>query len=275
MSNVPRLAILIVAVCYPARVTLAADPPKAIVRVEAVVQTYETAAMGDLLADGRFAVDDAVTFRLVAPAEMADTTIRVHLWLGSVADDSPLRRPGQRCHFDFDKNLLKKDQLFRGALENLTWIGKDGVTRVAEPATTMRPVDRNLLAVIEKELARLHEDAKDETGPIFPRPSNQVAYYLLAGLAKQGILLEDLPESEQRVFDVQRRAAVRAKLISVFADVRVALIDYAVQDKAGSYLRRTAVLYVQQDGEWLKKGSGETAAAELPNSDACWNAFGF
>ena len=122
MKNTCRLVVLLGVVCPLLACSAAVDAPKGMVRVEAVVQQYEIGAMEDLFDDGRFASYDAVTLKLLAPPEMANKTIQVFVAFGSVEDDSPMRKSGQRCRFDFEKSLLKESQLFQGALENLEWI---------------------------------------------------------------------------------------------------------------------------------------------------------
>ncbi|MDA1051062.1 MAG: hypothetical protein O3C40_11375 [Planctomycetota bacterium] len=218
------------------------------------MQTYEIAAMEDLFDDGRFVSYDAVTLNILAPKEMADRTIRVYFQDGSLADDSPMRKSGQRLRFDFDKNLPRERQLFGGVLGNIQWIDATGATD-AEIDGSMRPINVDVLASLERELNRLEESAKSETRPMYPPPSTQIAYYLLAGLAERGVSLTGLSESEKRLFDVGRQGGRRNKLMSVFTDVRVALIDNWIQDKSGTYVLRTAVLYVFRKGKWAKIGS--------------------
>lgn len=57
----------------------------------------------------------------------------------------------------------------------------------------------------------------------------------LARRTGQSEPLAELPAVEQRLFDVDQRGGRSAKLVSVFTDVRVALIDDSIQDKSGSY----------------------------------------
>jgi hypothetical protein len=253
----PRLIVFFVVVCSLANNVGAAK----LVRIEAVVQKYEIAAGEDIFDDGRFVTYDAVTFKVITPMTMSDKTIRVFLASRSVADNSRWQKPGERCRFDFDKDLLKRDQLFRGALENFEWINSISGAAIKKK---MRPVDPDVLAGIEKQLARLHKNAEAETGPELSGPSSLAAYKLIADFAKQGEPIEQLSEAERRVFDVQPPGGVRAKVVAVFADVRVALIDYAIQDKAGSYLRTSAIIYVQRDGKRLKKGEGVFLVAAHP-----------
>ena len=72
MANARGPAVLFGVVVLLVNLTAAADSPKGTIRVEAVVQNYETAVMEDFFDDGRFAVYDAVTLRMVSPAEMVD-----------------------------------------------------------------------------------------------------------------------------------------------------------------------------------------------------------
>ncbi len=245
-----------------ARTTVAVRPQDP-TPCEAVVQKYEASAMHDQIEGGAFRIFDAVALKIVSPAPKAGQELRVYLEAGSLPADSALRKPGARFRFDFDFALLKQeDQLFSGALKNLE---RAGTSDAGTAERLFKAIDTVVLAKIEDELARLEKAAKEETSPRGFPPSSQTAYYLLAGLAAQGTAIEGLPESEQRLFDVERRGGVRAKLLSVFTDVRVALLDHSIQDKAGTYVRRTAVLYVQRDGKWLEKGKGAIAAPAYPD----------
>jgi len=261
MTNLSLLVVLLAVACFPATRSPAADAPQTLIRVEAVVEKYEIAAMEDAFDDGRFVTYDGVTLKLLSPEEVAPKSIRVYFRSGSIAENSPLRTAGQHCRFDFDKNLLKADQMFRGALNSFQLIDVNGEPEGGDLEKKSRPVDPDVLAAIEKELSRLDEHRKSETGPNLPRPSTQIAYYLLAGLAEQGVWLADLAEDEQGLFDIEKRGGRSSRLMSVFTDVRVALIDYVIQDKSGTYIRKTAVLYVHQEGQWTRKGNGETIVA--------------
>lgn len=99
----------------------AADAPNEQIRVEAIVQKYEIAAMEDAFDDGRFVNYDGATLKVLSPAKVAGKTIRVYVPSGAVAANSPMRNPGAQCRFNFDPNLLNQGQLFLGALENLRW----------------------------------------------------------------------------------------------------------------------------------------------------------
>jgi hypothetical protein len=114
----------------------------------------------------------------------------------------------------------------------------------------------DLLAQVEKELARLNTQAEQESGPEWPRPSTRVAYLLLTGLAVQGSLMERLPKSEQEFLGIEKGSSAQARLFEVTPDARVALIDRWVNDKAGSYLLRHATFYVRKEAKWMSKGHG-------------------
>lgn len=120
MNNVGRFFLLGI-VCLPAIRSVGADVTKGVLRAEAVVQKYEPAAMEDLFEDGGFVSYDAVMLKIVSPPQLTGKTIRVFFVSETVADNSPIRRAGERCRFDFDANLLKADLIFSGALENLQW----------------------------------------------------------------------------------------------------------------------------------------------------------
>ncbi len=240
-----------------ARTAAAVWPPDP-TACEAAVQKYETSAMWDRFEGGGFMIYDAVVFKIVSPAPKAGQEVRAYVEAGALPADSALRKPGARYRFDFDFALLKQeDQLFLGAFKNLE---REETSGAGLPQRLLGPIDTAVLARIQDELARLEKAAKEETSPGGFPPSSQTAYYLLAGLAARGTAMEGLSESEQRLFDAEGRGGVRARLISVFINVRVALLDHWIQDKAGTYLHQIAVLYVQQDGKWLENGKGALAA---------------
>lgn len=228
---------------------------------EAIVEKYEASAMRDHLEGGGFLVYDAVVFKIVSPAPKAGQEIRVYLKVGTVADDSALRKAGARYRFVFDFALLKEaEQLFSGAFKTLQRVEPNGEV-IAE--RLLRAIDPEVRAKIESELAQWEKAAKDKASADGLPPSRQTAYYLLSGLATQGCVMEGLSEPERRIFDVEQGGGVQAKLISVFADVRVALLDHEIQDKAGTYVLRTAVLYVQRDGKWIESGKGSVTAPDF------------
>jgi len=126
----------------------------------------------------------------------------------------------------------------------------------AEMARTVKTsVAFDLLAQIEKELARLNAQAEKEPGPEWPRPSARVAYLLLAGLAAQGSLL-DLPDRDRLSFGVATHGGVQGRIFEVTPDARVALVDRWIQDKSGSYVQRGAELFVRRAGKWVSTGKG-------------------
>src|SRR5262245_35480587 len=65
---------------------------------------------------------------------------------------------------------------------------------IALSATRAQPADgekkpavrADVVAVVENELTRLSNQADKEAGPNHPRPSSEVAFMLLTGLAAQG-----------------------------------------------------------------------------------------
>lgn len=60
------------------------------------------------------------------------------------------------------------------------------VTEVVAAGQKATSVRGDVLAAVEAELARLSKRAEQEAGPVHPRPSSEVAFLLLTGLAAQG-----------------------------------------------------------------------------------------
>ncbi|MEA3208425.1 MAG: hypothetical protein QOE70_1482 [Chthoniobacter sp.] len=119
-----------------------------------------------------------------------------------------------------------------------------------------------VLAQLEKEVTRLDEQAESEPGPNFPRPSAQVAYHLLAGFAARGLVVNGLPEADAIFFQVDQRGGTTSRLLSIAPGARIAMISTWMQDKAGSYDLKTAILYLLRDGKWLPKGKGSIATVD-------------
>src|SRR5436190_23783444 len=61
----------------------------------------------------------------------------------------------------------------------------------ADQKGSVRP---DVLALVEKDLARLAKQAKAEPGPDYPRPSSEVAFLLLTGLAARGAEVKQAAE---------------------------------------------------------------------------------
>jgi hypothetical protein len=123
-----------------------------------------------------------------------------------------------------------------------------------------RPVVRpEVLRKVEVELDRLAAEADRDGGPVHPRPSEEVAYLLLSGLASRGRPLE-LGDADQEALGLQ---SVRSpSLVRVAEDVRVAICDVPVQDRSGSYTLRRAHYYVREGDRWVRRYSGTTVVAE-------------
>ena len=109
---------------------------------------------------------------------------------------------------------------------------------------------------------RLSSEAKQEGGPEQPRLSTQTAYLLLAGLATQGAPMEGLTEAEQLSFGVEKRGGRQGKVFAVTDEVRVALVDFWIQDKSGTYVERRATLFVHQGSGWTSRGEGMAIGRE-------------
>lgn len=149
--------------------------------------------------------------------------------------------------------VCPKCEAAKRAMERADAAAAERLSRAMAPA---------ILARIEHELAQWEKATMEEALADGPPPSRQTAYFLLAGLAA-GRVTEGLSEQEQRFFDVGKSGGVTSKLMSVFADVRVALVAQEIQDKSGSYVLQRAVLYVQRDGKWVKGGSGSITAPSI------------
>ena len=164
MTNLRAFLVLVGIGCLAAAVSLAAESAGESIRVEAVVTKFEIGAMEDVFDDG-FVSYDGVTLRMLSPAELAGKKICVYFRTGSIARSSRLRKSGQRCRFDFDKNHLKSDQLFEGVLEDLEWLDAVAAVNGTDDEPAASPESLKTLEQIENEYSRLlplwHEERKE------------------------------------------------------------------------------------------------------------------
>jgi hypothetical protein len=137
----------------------------------------------------------------------------------------------------------------------------------ALPAVTARAwagqkptgVRAEVLAAVEEDLARLSKQAKTETGPIHPRPSSEVAFLLLTGLAGQGTEVKRPTVEDYRQLDITPSNRVKIRVFTVAEDARVVVSAEAIQDKSGYWTSRRAMLYRRQGDKWTERGGGATA----------------
>jgi hypothetical protein len=120
-------------------------------------------------------------------------------------------------------------------------------------------VRADVLAAVEAELARLSKRAEAEAGPTHPRPSTEVAYLLLAGLAAQGAEVKAPGGEEARQLGLTPGGPERVRVFAVAADARVVIRSVRVQDKAGTWTSKRATLFRRQGDKWVERGSGSTA----------------
>src|SRR5437773_7096026 len=79
-------------------------------------------------------------------------------------------------------------------------------------------VRADVLATVEGELARLSKQAEKETGPVHPRPSSEVAFLLLTGLAAQGTQVEQPAAAEFRQLGITPSNKVEMRIFTVAED---------------------------------------------------------
>jgi len=125
----------------------------------------------------------------------------------------------------------------------------------------------DVLAAVEDELVRLAKRAEAEAGPAHPRPSAEVAYLLLAGLATQGAEIKHPEAEEGRQLGVTHGGRARVRVFAVADDARVVIRTEAIQDKAGSWTSKRATFFRRQGGRWVERGSGSTALDGVPAAD--------
>jgi hypothetical protein len=125
-----------------------------------------------------------------------------------------------------------------------------------------RVLSPGVVAMLEAEVTRLESSARDEPGPNYPRPSSELAFLLLEGLAARGAAVEELTEAEQLVFSMEPRGGTKASVVSIAPDARVVLEQTWKQDKSGSYTLKTATPFGRREGKWVRVGSGTAAGAE-------------
>ena len=113
------------------------------------------------------------------------------------------------------------------------------------------PLSGEVLAKTEAMLEQLRTAAAAEPGPVVPRPSDEVAYFLLAGLAGQRREIIG-PE------DIGRPENVVHRVVELAPDARVELEERPIQDKAGSYVTLTARLLRKRGGNWIERGKGRS-----------------
>ncbi len=128
-----------------------------------------------------------------------------------------------------------------------------------EQKATVLPL---ILAAVEKELDRLSRQVKEEVGPDWPRPSSEVAFMLLAGLAAQGPPVKQFSAEDLRQLEITPTSKDTVQLFNVADGARITIVATWIQDKSGSYTRRVAVLHRLQEKKWVARGSGTTVAAK-------------
>src|SRR5436190_5643350 len=136
--------------------------------------------------------------------------------------------------------------------------------RADQKATGVRA---DVLAAVECELARLSKQAKTEAGPAQPRPSSEVAFLLLTGLAAQCTGVKQPTVEEFRQLGVTPSNKVRVQVFTAAEDARIVISAEVIQDKSGYWTSKRAMFYRRQGDKWIERGSGSTAmdGASLPD----------
>jgi hypothetical protein len=127
-----------------------------------------------------------------------------------------------------------------------------------QPKASIRPA---ILAAVEKELDSLSRRAKDEAGPDWPRPSDEVAFMLLTGLAARGSQAKQTSAEDLRQLGMTTSNRDTVQLFTLADDARVTIVSTWMQDKSGSYARKVARLHRLQGGKWIEHGSGTSVAS--------------
>jgi hypothetical protein len=134
------------------------------------------------------------------------------------------------------------------------------VTACADQQAT--GVRADVLAALQDELARLSKQAEKVPGPVHPRPSSDVAFVLLTGLAAQGTRVEQPAVEDLRELGITPSNKVEVQVFTVAEDARVVIRAEAIQDKSGYWTSKRATLYRRQGGKWVERGSGQTTAGD-------------
>jgi hypothetical protein len=141
----------------------------------------------------------------------------------------------------------------------VSWLGSPAAGDETKlPAKRASEVTPELMQRIEKELALLSAEAKKETGPIYPRKADELAYYLLAGLTVGRPEVKKLSKADEKRFGLH--AGDRKAVFQVGETACIVFSERYMQDKAGSYYVRIYSLYLLRQGEWKPVGSGESMA---------------
>lgn len=136
------------------------------------------------------------------------------------------------------------------------------LSRAGEPDPSSHAyLDKEVFGLIDKELDKLESQEKAETGPVWPRPSSQVAYLLLQGLASQGTLIANPSDKDKKLFHLESKGAAASRLYSLSEERRLVKDVTCIQDKSGSYYVHTWSLFVRKEGSWTVRGSGRTASS--------------
>src|SRR5262245_12436478 len=128
-------------------------------------------------------------------------------------------------------------------------------------------VRAEVLAAVEDELTRLSQQAKAEAGPAYPRPSSEVAFLLLAGLAGRGTEVKRPTAEELGQPGITPSNRVRVQVFAAAEDARVVIRAEAIQDKSGYWTSKRATLYRRQGDQWVERGSGSTAVDGVSSTD--------
>jgi hypothetical protein len=131
----------------------------------------------------------------------------------------------------------------------------------ALPSTDQKKptVRGDVLAAVEKELARLAQQAEKESGPAHPRPSSEVAFLLLTGLAARGSQVKQPMAEQFRQLGLTPSRRESVQLFTVAEDAWIVIRAVAIQDKSGYWASKSATLYRRQGEKWVERGSGSTA----------------
>jgi hypothetical protein len=136
------------------------------------------------------------------------------------------------------------------ALGLVLLVPTSGFSQAPRPGAKLEP---DLLARVEKELLRLAKQAKGE-GPLVFAPSQEVAYYLLTGLATQGDEINKLGDADRKAMRLGR--AFAGKVIALTEGKRIVLGEEWMCLGRSGMVYRFAEYYSLRDGKWVKLGEG-------------------
>lgn len=199
----------------------------------------------------------------VHPVTMSRRTVPIAYGMIPMSQDEGERGPWRQRteYYPHPGDCLPATSInLRGDTHAVVFVCRQCETAKQEFASGKRLVLKPaVLARLETEVIRLENAALSEPPGDYPRPSSELAFRLLDGLAAHGSPVENSTEAEQLAFGVDPRGGVKASLVSIAPDTRIALVQTWRQDKSGSYTVKSATLFARREGRWVRIGGGALA----------------